>query len=281
MNDGELVSLPEALEHFVLAAQTQDQLHIKLLHRHIVQRLVIEGGFRPDDILPRPGLRVESAGRGGSVRHRLIHDPSLAISGEQTILGGLKTKNVDIVVANREVGPSLLISVKGTFHAFRNLTNRMEEAAGDCTNIHMAYPAIVYGFLHVLRANVEGFARSRNDIAIYANGQIANGIQRYHDAMARLAGRRDLRNDVSRYEAVGMILARTEEGRRGDIATEFPPADSLLDFGRFFGTLFATYDLRFVFSAPSLAYRTRRLIWSQDSPIIADAEHAGFLPRTG
>lgn len=28
-----------------------------------------------------------------------------------------------------------------------------EEVVGDCTNIHIAYPAPVYGFMHVIRAN--------------------------------------------------------------------------------------------------------------------------------
>jgi hypothetical protein len=32
----------------------------------------------------------------------------------------------------------------------------MEEAVGDCTNLHITYPALVYAYLTVLRANQEG-----------------------------------------------------------------------------------------------------------------------------
>ena len=126
-----LVSLKAALMAFVEATATQSQAHIKPLHLHIVERLVIEGGFFPDDISPRPPLRVETRGSGNKRSHVLIFDPTVAQRGEQTVLGGLKTKDVDVVVAKPGIGPCMAISVKGTFNAFRNLTNRMEEAAGE------------------------------------------------------------------------------------------------------------------------------------------------------
>ena len=37
--------------------------------------------------------------------------------------------------------------------AFRNLTNRMEETIGECTNLHITYPALVFGYLFIIRAN--------------------------------------------------------------------------------------------------------------------------------
>lgn len=43
-----LVSLRSALLAFVEAEAVQSQTHIRPLHRHIAERLVIEGGFRPD-----------------------------------------------------------------------------------------------------------------------------------------------------------------------------------------------------------------------------------------
>ena len=151
-----LVSLKSALKEFVEATATQNQLHIRPLHQHIVQRLVIEGGYLPEEISPRPPLRVEIVTSGGGKRKRLYFDESAARPGEQTVLGGLKTKDVDVVVSKQHVGPCLAVSVKGTFNAFRNLTNRMEEAAGDCTNLHISYPALVYGFLHVMRKSTRG-----------------------------------------------------------------------------------------------------------------------------
>ena len=73
-----LVSLRDALLAFVEAKATQAQLHIQPLHRHIVERLTIEGGFRPEDLSPRPPLRIETLGMGRSRRHRLHYDEAAA-----------------------------------------------------------------------------------------------------------------------------------------------------------------------------------------------------------
>lgn len=274
-----LTSLQSALVTFATASQTQSQAHIRPLHAHIVERLVIEGGFHPQHMLPHPPLSVETVGSGSGRRHRLVFDASIARGGEQTILGGLKTKNVDVVVSQREIGPCLAVSVKGTFNAFRNLTNRMEEAAGDCTNLHISYPALVYGFLHVIRANTPSDVTASNDLAIDATGTVVDSIRRYHDAMARITGRSDIRNQASRYEAVALALVVPSGETIGDVLGLYPELHSPLQFDRFFGSLYKTYDMRFVYSAPALAGKTRRLEWSSDSPVIDDAIHAGFTPR--
>ena len=86
----------------------------------------------------------------------LHHDPGAARSGERTILGGLKTKRLDVTVTVPTIGPVLAVSLKGSHNAFRNLTNRMEEAAGDCTNLHMAYPALLYAFWRAVHGLVIG-----------------------------------------------------------------------------------------------------------------------------
>ena len=144
------LSLEEALYHFgTYAGPTQSQQHIKPLHWYVASRLVVEGGFHPDDITPRPPFRVEV--RGG--RNILYFDQSVATGGERTILGGLKTKNVDVVVTKDGIGPVLAVSCKGMTGAFRNLTNRMEETIGECTNLHITYPAMVFGYMFVIRAN--------------------------------------------------------------------------------------------------------------------------------
>lgn len=126
--------------------QTQSQAHIKPLHWYVACRLVVEGGFRPEEITPRPPFRALR--RQG---WELIYDPKVAGGGEATILGGLKTKNVDVVVTKDGIGPAVAVSCKGAIGAFRNLTNRMEEAVGDCTNLHITYPALVTGYLFVMR----------------------------------------------------------------------------------------------------------------------------------
>lgn len=265
MDEG-FVSQRAALANFADSTLTQSQAHIRLLHWHIAERLVLEGGFHPDSIVPHPPLRVKSRGTGSSRRCLLLHDPEAANSGELTILGGLKTKAVDVVVTKHGVGPCLAISAKGTLHAFRNLTNRMEEAAGDCTNIHIYYPNLVYGFLHIIRANREEEGERPNDVAIDADGSVAVVIERYHDAIARLSGRRDVRNDVSRYEAICLALIDTTDGRRGSILESFPPTESAIRFEQFFETLYRSYDFRYVYPAPAIQRETERLCWDPESP---------------
>lgn len=72
MNNPALVSLQDALKNFVDATKHQSQEHIKPLHWHITTRLVIEGGFHPDSITPRPPLRVETMGTGTKRSYSLI-----------------------------------------------------------------------------------------------------------------------------------------------------------------------------------------------------------------
>lgn len=135
-----LVSLRDALKVFVRAESGhKGQEHIRPLHWYVACRLVLEGGFLPEEITPRPPFVAER--RAG--RRFLTHDPKAGGAGERTVLGGLKTKAIDVVVSKPNIGPCIAVSLKGTLNAFRNLTNRLEEAAGDCTNLHMVYPALV------------------------------------------------------------------------------------------------------------------------------------------
>ena len=279
MSEPRFTPLTAALGKFVDALQTQSQEHIKPLHWHIACRLVIEGGFRPEHITPTPPFRIETTGSGMRIKHSLIYDESAAKPGEQTILGGLKTKDVDIVIAMRELGPCLAVSVKGTGGAFRNLTNRMEEAVGDCTNLHISYPALVYGFLHIIKANREGSGCAANDVAILSNGSVVDAITRYHDTISRLTNRTDVRNDATRYEAVALALVNTVAPNSGVLLTTYPPPESLLYFDKFFPSLYRTYDLRFVYAAPALRAVTQRLELAADSPALPLLEASGLNPR--
>jgi len=274
-----LTSLREALRSFVEAERHQTQEHIRPLHWHIVSRLVIEGGFLPDAITPRPPFEVQQTGKGHARSFRLLYEPSAARSGEQIVLGGLKTKSVDVLVSTKYVGPCLAISLKGSLNAFRNLTNRMEEAAGDCTNLHIAYPTLVYGFLRIIKANHERDVEQRNDIAIDEGGHVALSIQRYHDVLTRLTGRSDVRNEASRYEAVALALVETQGDRSGSLVEHFPPTGTLLSFNLFFERLYSAYDLRFVYSAPALKEKTSRVEWAADSPALEQCEQLDLTPR--
>src|SRR5256714_14685135 len=195
MSNGELprfLKLSSALHEFVTVEGTQAQLHIRPLHQYLTVRLVLEGGFDPDEITPHPPLRVETKGP----RRLISFVPEAEDGREQTLLGGLKSKAVDVVVLKEGIGPVLAISVKGTGNAFRNLTNRMEEAIGDSTNLHIMYPGLVYGFLHLLKANREGDANlAPNDIAVTASGDAVSAVRRYHDVLLGLSGRRLVRDD--------------------------------------------------------------------------------------
>lgn len=273
----------DALKAFAeFTGLTQSARHILPLHWYVACRLVVEGGFEPDDIVPRPPFRVQR--RSG--KSPLLHfDASLGGKGERTILGGLKTKNVDVVVTRDGIGPVLAVSCKGVTGAFRNLTNRMEETIGECTNLHITYPALVLGYLVLLRANrlvevalddaehasaaVEGEAAkllTANDIAMSEGGEPVAAIIRFHNALRELVGRRGIRNDVSRYEAIGFGMVEMHGSTKTDLLDSFPLDDSPLRLNRFFDTLYARYDERFVVSAPDLSSVTRRLEWDASSP---------------
>ena len=283
------VSLKEALTAFVRAEDgTQGQRHIRGMHWYVACRLVLEGGFNPDWITPRPPFVVAPRGRA----HVLHYEPESAGGGEATVLGGLKTKDIDVVVNIPALGPCLAVSMKGTLNAFRNLTNRLEEAVGDCTNIHLAYSALVYGFLHLFRANKEGAVPPdspfeadgegnvlHKDLALGADGKVTDFIRNYEQAMARLTRRRDLRDDVSRYEAISLILVSPYTDDLGEIVDGLPDQAESLSFSAFFETLYQQYDLRFVYGAANLRTKTQRLTWSPDSPALRSPLCAGLNLR--
>ncbi|MCX6551178.1 MAG: hypothetical protein NTY02_09280 [Acidobacteria bacterium] len=205
----------------------------------------------------------------------------------------MKTKDIDVVVNIPALGPCLAVSMKGTLNAFRNLTNRLEEAVGDCTNIHVSYPALVYGFLHLFRANRPGPTPPGSDIeaddqgnvqhkdlAVYADGSVTDFIRNYEQAMARLTGRQDLRDDVSRYEAIGLVLVSPYLQNLGEVLTGLPFRAQSLSFAGFFEALYQQYELRFVYGAANLRSRTQRLTWSPDSPALESPLISEFTPRT-
>ncbi len=269
---------------------TQSQLHIKPLHHYVACRLVLEGGFLPDEITPHPPFQARRQNGW-----QLSYDPSVATGTERTLLGGLKTKDVDVVIIKNGLGPAVAISCKGATGAYRNLTNRMEEAVGDCTNLHITYPAMVTGFLFVLRAHRQealiaaaatqpgppaaGRAIGQNDIAIGEGGEPVEAIVRFHNALRELSGRRGIRNDVSRYEAVSFVLVESAGPNIGQVFGTYPTSDSPLRLERFFETLYLRYDERYVYGAPDLKSVTRRREWSPDSPIF-DSSIAATLPVT-
>ena len=264
--------LRSALRAFAEAAATQDQQHIRPIHEYLALRLALEGGFLPEEITPRPPLRCVRRG----LAHLLEFESRPPDGREATVLGGLKSKRVDLTVTKENIGPVLCVSVKGTGNAFRNLTNRMEEAIGDCTNLHMMYPGLVYGFLHLLkarRADEPGIAR--NDISINADGTPSDAITRYHDVLTGLAGRRLVRNDHTRYEAVALALVETRSDIVGSLFRGYPDSQSPLALNRFFDTLYTVYDLRYPYMLGPAMEKVKRRQWAPESPAITSIQQEG------
>jgi len=280
----DFLHIREALAAFSSATTVQDQGHIKPLHRHLAMRLVLEGGFLPDEITPHPPLRTKRSSHGWV----LSYDPDAETTSELTVLGGMKTKRIDVVVAKDGIGPVVAISVKGSFRAYRNLVNRMEEAIGDSTNIHVMYPGLVYGFLHVLRANREANGYDRKDFAISEDGSISSSVMQYHAALSEMTGRRLVRNDYTRYESVALTVVENHPPHVvGSVSDAFPERDSPLRIELFFSRLFSVYDLRFPARADRLRI-ARRVAWYAESSFFQDlcrdtdrplAEILGYCPR--
>lgn len=176
----------------------------------------------------------------------------------------------------------------------------MEEAVGDCTNLHITYPAMVYGFVSVLRANQQdeeiiedaleelepedappGKKLKANDIAILKGGEPVEVIIRYHAALRELTGRRGIRDDLSRYETIAVAMVESNIGTPGKVLDHFPPVDSPLRIEEFFQAVYLRYDERYVYAAPDLKKITRRREWSKRSPLFNDPTHAAFLESVG
>lgn len=271
----------EALREFAtFSGPTQSQRHIKPLHYYVACRLVLEGGFLPEDLTPRPPFVARKSGG----QWLLEYDQSVATGGEWTILGGLKTKDVDVVATKQGHGPVLAVSCKGMTGAFRNLTNRMEETVGECTNLHITYPALVCGYMFVIRANkgeaVDLSAMEKNNLALDKLGKPVESILRFHTALKEMTGRRGIREDVSRYEAIALALVKPDGRNAGANLDDFPSTESPLRSEKFFAALYQQYDERFVFTAPSLRTVTDRRIWSAKSPAFVGTSGANLAEST-
>ena len=276
--------IDHCLKVFAEEPATQASAHIKPFHQYVGVRLVLEGGFHPDEITPHPPIRAVKSGNNWWLHAA----PDVVTESELTILGGMKSKQVDVAVDKKGVGPVVAVSVKGTCKAYRNLVNRMEEAIGDSTNLHVMYPGLVYGFLHLLRTNRQGTGGlADNDIGIYADGRVARGIERYFAALSEMTGRRLVRNDYTRYESVGLVFVESSGPHIGKVHLDWPPESSPLRVDSFFQRLYEVYDLRF-----PLRNDTNRILnrieWMDDSPLLQEItaqsgkpaeDILGYIPR--
>jgi len=237
-------TLQAAIEELCGKKKIQSGKHIKPLTKHCAARLVLEGGFPPEWISPRPPF---VSVRKSNAIYELEYAPGEANESEARVLGGIKYKDVDITVVVPGVGLALAISVKNTGNAFRNLTNRMEEALGECTNVHLMYPGFVFGFLHFLRFRTIKEAETP-DASFTEQGEPLPAITRYHEVMNSLSGRRLITEPVMRYEAVGLVVYSCDS--KAGVWKDFPPPSSEVHFSKFFDVLYKLYDLRYAYPDP-------------------------------
>ena len=93
------VNQSTALKHFArYDGPTQSQQHIKPLHWYVACRLVLEGGFHPDELKPRPPFTVTRR-RG---QYLLDFEPGAATGGEATVRG-----EGDAAVAGEDEGAGM------------------------------------------------------------------------------------------------------------------------------------------------------------------------------
>jgi hypothetical protein len=230
-------------------------------------RFVIEGGFDPASIMPRPPL----AGAFRDGKWWLSFESSRVDEKEQVVLGALKSKRIDLVVAKAGIGPVMAVSVKGTSRAFRNLVNRTEEAIGDCANIHIMYPGLVYGFVHFLKVTDPGDKGLKpNDISLDETRDAVPAIKSYAKVLEGLTARRLVRNDYARYEAVGLALLHVggPKTQQSSLQT-FPKPGSPLSLNALVNTLYQVYDLRYPYTYTDPSLRgLARIEWDPQSSAI-------------
>ena len=162
-------------------------------------------------------------------------------------------------------------------------TPRVCQTIGECTNLYITYPALVFGYLFVIRANEAPDAAALadpspgdrpvrqiapNDVALTESRGPVESIVRFHSALGALTGRNGIREDASRYESISLALINTRDGAVGRPLPEFPPSDSPLRLEHFFETLYRRYDERYVYNALDLKSKTRRLGWFSESPAL-------------
>jgi len=241
-----IATLADGLLQLCGTVGTQSGEHIKPIHAYCGARLVLEGGFPPEWVGPRPPLVSK---RVSNQVFELERSNKTADRVERRILGGIKYKSVDVTAVVNGLGPAIGISAKSTGNAFRNLTNRMEEALGECTNVHLMYPGFVFGFLHLIKFCKLSETANPQDSSFAEDDCPLPSIARYHEVLVALSGRSTITDPGMRYESVALLVYRCRKGRAA-IWPSYPPLDSPVHFSRFFSRLYNMYDLRFAYPDP-------------------------------
>ncbi len=242
-----IATLTAGLDQLCRVKGTQSSEHIKPINAYCAARLVLEGGIPPEWISPRPPL---SGKKINNAVHNIEYSSAVENESEREVLGGIRYKKLDVTAVVNGLGPAMGVSTKSTGNAFRNLTNRMEEAIGECTNIHLMYPGFVFGFLHLIKFSKVSESGSIQDASFGEDDQPLASLTRYHDVLAALSGRALITDPGSRYESVALIVYRCRNGK-SEIWPNYPLPDSPVHFSKFFQRLYDLYDLRFAYPSPT------------------------------
>jgi hypothetical protein len=125
-------------------------------------------GLDPDAVWPRaraprilPGpvarlLETLPEHERAPVEKRLAAGAMKGVAGASAnILGKNYLKQVDVVMADWDTGPELLISTKRMDSSFgKNAANRVEESYGDAKNLRLRHPLAALGFVYGLRSTI-------------------------------------------------------------------------------------------------------------------------------
>lgn len=243
----EIATLTAGLDQLCRVKGTQSNEHIRPINAYCAARFVLEGGIPPEWISPRPPLASKKI--ANSV-HSIEYSAASETQSEREVLGGIRYKKLDVTAVVNGLGPAMGVSTKSTGNAFRNLTNRMEEAIGECTNIHLMYPGFVFGFLHLIKFSKVSESGSIQDASFGEDDQPLASLTRYHDVLAALSGRALITDAGSRYESVALIVYRCRNGK-SEIWPNYPLPESPVHFSKFFQRLYDLYDLRFAYPSPN------------------------------
>jgi len=239
----------------------QSQEHVKPFYYYSAIRLVLEGGFEPENILPRPPFASE---KQTLEKYVLSYAPQKASRSEAKVLGGLRTKQIDLIVRSAEAGPTLGISFKTTGNAFRNIPNRVEELVGDVTNVHLRYPAFVYGFCHIIPMVKESDAPQKNDASFTDDGRPMPSIQQFHDLLIKLVGRARISDMPGQYESIVLLVVQcSPNGPK--IYPNYPPPDSPVHLSKFFERLYRVYDERYCYAGADRVHCRKSWLFANDA----------------
>jgi hypothetical protein len=69
-------------------------------------------------------------------------------------------------------------------------------------------------------------------------GQVVSGIERWHNILKELSGRKMIHDELMRYEAIALVITETTGAAAGTVFHSFPRPESPLLVELFFSTLY-------------------------------------------